>query len=523
MVSAARVFPARAPDFGAAIGVGGPAGAWRPVGRLDAPELFRDGDAFVGALAGDAIAPIQASRQIALAAVLLAAVAFVRSRSSAGASILLAFLYLVLVVSASEAPRSLGSPTVWPLAIGVATAPMAIAGLRRAAGGAMAPARTAIGYGLLIVSILAAARIDPPELNALGQRGWSTLCDLAGLIALVVSALAFRAAGTRPPRDAQRWLTAAVVFTTLAILISLALVSPSPAMPAAVFLLAIVGFELWARAVGPRGEEPFVLPRLLAGAALLLVLIVSPVREFARVTEAFRVAAAIRLPNPQRPSTGAVAAAQRAATRIAQFDLRRDLPAPPEETDLSDLAYRIWRDGSHGPEGQALISYEVFDSGGRSRSRFSLIPEAENSAEAQADEVRIDRFRLAIVRRRVPLWSGGGVWGFVRVDVADWPSWDPLPPRIGVYRRLVLGALDETGASAAPPRGRSSRATDWTESRGTKARRCPERSSDVCVERISRCAPDFPFAARTSAASSGPEATGTAWSPCRCRTSSAAS
>jgi signal transduction histidine kinase len=451
IVSAARVLPARAPDFAAALGVAGRAGSWRPVGRVEAPELFRDGQAFVGVSPASSREQVPPPRGLALLTALLAALALVRSRSAAGASLLLAFLYLVLTVSASGEPRALASPTVWPLAVGVAAAPIAIAGLRRPERETSPPTRTALGYGLLIVSSLAAARIEPPELTAFGQIGWRALCDLAGLIALVVSALAFRASGTRPPRDAQRWLTAAVAFTTLTILGSLALVSPRPAMPAAVLLLAIAAFELWARAVGPRGEEPFVLPRLLAGAALLLVLIVSPVREHARVAEAFRVAAAVRLPDPQRPSTGAVAAAQRAASRIARFDLRRDLPAPPEETDLSDLAYRIWRDGSHGPEGRSLISYEISDSLGNFRSRFSLIPEAENSQEAEASEVRIDRFRLAIVRRRVPLFSGGGVWGFVRIDVADWPSWDPLPPRIGVYRRLVLGAREEAG-SAAPPR-----------------------------------------------------------------------
>jgi signal transduction histidine kinase/HAMP domain-containing protein len=450
LVAAARVFPVRAPDFGEALALRGAASAWRPVSRAGAPVLFRDGPAVVGAVPAAAARPIAGRRGLLAALVLLAGIAFVRSRDAAGAAASSAFLYLALAVSAGSGPRVLASPTVWPLAVGAAAAPIALAGLRRGARSADAPVRTAAGYGLLIVSFFAAARIQPPELAAVEQTGWSTLWDVAGLIALVVSALALRAQGTRPPRAAQRSLMLAVTFTTLGIVGSLALMSQSPAVPAGVFLLAVVSYELWSRAVGPRGEEPFVLPRLLAGAALVLVLIVSPLREHARVVEALRISSILRLPDPERPSTSAVAAAQRAASRIEQFDLARDLPAPPEESDLSDLAYRIWQDGARGSEGKALISYDILDLLGRSRSRFSLLPEPETPLEEQASEIRIDRFRLAVVKRRVALRSGGRLWGSAQIDVADWPGWDPLPPRIGVYRRLVLGPREETGLPAAP-------------------------------------------------------------------------
>ncbi len=243
-----------------------------------------------------------------------------------------------------------------------------------------------------------------------------------------------------------------MLFTAAAIAVALAAVSAGAAEPAAVFLLVLVAFELWARAVGSPGEELFVFPRLLAGAALLLVLCVSPLREHARAAEAFRAAASIRPPDPDRPSTSAVAAAQQAADRLARFDLARELPAPEAETDLSDLAYRVWRDGAEGPEGRALASYEIFDSAGRSVSRFSLIPQAETLEEAASASIAIDRFRVAIVERSAPLSSNGQSWGSARVDVADWPSWDPLPPRIGVYRRLVLGPRREPVTSIAPPR-----------------------------------------------------------------------
>ncbi len=451
LVAAARVFPVRAPDFGESLGLRGRESAWRPVSRADVSVLFRDGPALVGAVPAPPARPTAGRRFLLAGLVLLAAAAFVRSRDTPGAAAASAFLYLALAVSASSVPRALASPTVWPLAVGAAAVPVALTGLRRGrTGSADGPVRTAAGYGLLIVSFLAAARIQPPELAAVGLAGWSTLRELAGLIALVVSALALRAQGTRPPRAAQRSLMLAVTFTTLGIVGSLALMSQNPAIPSGVFLLVVVAFELWARAVGPRGEEPFVLPRLLAGAGLVLVLIVSPLREHSRVVEAFRIASILRLPDPERPSTGAVAAAQRAASRIEQFDLTRDLPAPPEETDLSDLAYRIWQDGARGFEGKALISYDIVDLLGRSRSRFSLLPEPEIPLEEQASQIRIDRFRVAVVKRRIALRSGSRVWGSARIDVADWPSWDPLPPRIGVYRRLVLGPREETGLPAAP-------------------------------------------------------------------------
>lgn len=453
VVSAARSFPVRAPEFGASLGLAGEAAAWRPVGLPDSSALFHDGEAFVGVVPAELPGEASGWRTLILAAVLLSALAgFVRSRGTGSAGLFLALLYLALAVSASDEPRALAITTILPLAVGVAAAPLAISALRRAVGPLPRPVRTAAGFGLLILSLFAAARIEPPELTTVGQRGWTPLIGLVGLIALVVAALALRAGGRPPARASQGWLTAAVLFTACAIVGSLALASAAAAEPVAVFLLAVAAFELWARAVGPRGEEPFALPRLLAGAALLLVLILSPAREHARAAEAFRVASAVRLPDPDRPSTSAVAAAQRAADRIARLDLRRDLPAPLEKTDLSDLAYRIWRNGAEGSESDALISYEIFDAAGRPRSRFSLIPEPETPEETQGASVRIDRFRVAIVRRAVPLRSAGEAWGTVRVDVADWPSWDPLPPRIEVYRRLVLGLRTERQPGVAPER-----------------------------------------------------------------------
>ncbi|HYB54078.1 MAG TPA: hypothetical protein VEG84_09445, partial [Thermoanaerobaculia bacterium] len=47
IVSAARSFPVRAPDFAAALGLGGERAFWRATGKRAAPPLFRDGQAFV--------------------------------------------------------------------------------------------------------------------------------------------------------------------------------------------------------------------------------------------------------------------------------------------------------------------------------------------------------------------------------------------------------------------------------------------------------------------------------------------
>jgi signal transduction histidine kinase/HAMP domain-containing protein len=453
VVATARSFPVRAPDFGAALGLAGEAAAWRPVGRPDAAALFRDGEAFVAAVPADRVEPAPSRRGLPFGLVVVAAIfGFARSRGSVTAGIWLALLFLLAISFASPQPRALGSPTAWPLAIGVAAAPTALAQLRGGNRNSRGPVRVALGYGLLIASLLSATRIEPPELTGIGQGGLRALLDLAGLTAVVVAALAFGAAGRGRTRSPQKWLTAAVVLTTAMIVASLAVISAAPAEPAAVLLMSVAAFELWARAVGSQTEEPFVLPRLLVGAALLLVLIVSPLREHARASEAFRIASAIRVPEPDLPSASAAAAAQYAVTRIGQIDLRRDLPAPTPDVDLSDLAYRIWRDGADGPEGRALISYEIFDGAGRSRSRFSLIPEAETPEEAVATSIRIDRFRVAVVRRIVGLRSGDGLWGLARVEVADWPSWDPLPPRIGVYRRLVLGAGVERAPFVTPRR-----------------------------------------------------------------------
>jgi hypothetical protein len=375
VVSAARTFPLRAPEFGLALGLTGGASAWRPVGFPGSPTLLQRPTAFVGGVAAGAVARPRSARAGVLVALLIVFFCgFIAAERASDAGLALALLFLGLWVLAAPDPRALGSPVVWPLTIGVAVLPVALAALRHGREPERAGARTAAGYGLLVLALFASMGLELPDLAAIGSRGAGALVGLSGALSLVISALALRVSGARPPRARERWLTAAVVFTAASIAVTLAAVSAGAEEPAVVLLLVLVAFELWARAVGPPGEEIFVFPRLLAGAALLLVLCVSPLREHERASEAFRIASSIRLPDPDRPSTSAVAAAQQAADRLARFDLARELPAPESETDLSDLAYRVWRDGAEGPEGRALASYEIFDFFGRSISRFSLIP-----------------------------------------------------------------------------------------------------------------------------------------------------
>ena len=77
-----------------------------------------------------------------------------------------------------------------------------------------------------------------------------------------------------------------------------------------------------------------------------------------------------------------------------------------------------------------------------------MIPEwSQSGIQSPA---RIDRHRVALVRRSVMLSEGANRWGRVIITVADWPSWDPLPPRIEVYRRLVLGEPESRPVASEP-------------------------------------------------------------------------
>ncbi len=127
---------------------------------------------------------------------------------------------------------------------------------------------------------------------------------------------------------------------------SLAALAASDWYRVGIFAASAVAFELWSRAVtAARADQGFAVPRLLVGAALLVVIIAAPLREQDRVRDAYRTAAAIRLPDPEHASAGAALASHLAVESLSRMDLARELPAPLERTDLSDLAYRLWREG----------------------------------------------------------------------------------------------------------------------------------------------------------------------------------
>ncbi|HEY6147074.1 MAG TPA: hypothetical protein VIZ69_05225, partial [Thermoanaerobaculia bacterium] len=293
----------------------------------------------------------------------------------------------------------------------------------------------------------------PPDLGSRLGGSPDTLLRVAGLTALVAAALAI--GGSAPRRKSGRGLAPALTVSAAAIAGGLAFVTPAPAYVVLVIAAAILAFDLWTRVLSEsRAQDLFVGTRLIAGTALLVVLSASTLSEHARADQAMRRASAIRLPDPARPSADAVFAAESAVDRVHAFDLAAELPATIASTDLSDLAYRIWKIGERASRHPTISSYEVLDSAGRLRSAFSVIPEAEIGRPARNAPVRIDRYDVAIVRRTVDLLAGGTRWGSVSVQVADWPEWDPLPPRIEFYRRLVLGTTPGGGRDEdrPPPR-----------------------------------------------------------------------
>jgi len=441
LVYTGRSLPVQAPDFARALGVSGPARSWEPVSE-GSSVLWQEYPPGVMIAArparlDDGVVPLRDAVFAAILLLLFAILGKGRSSLRVGLALLVAFL----AFEARFGPeRALASPRVLILALGIGAVVPSLSLLRR--GGAPRAAFAAGGLVLLGLSLYAAGGIEAPELETAVPASVLPLLRLAGLTALLASGLALGALGRAAPIPGSRPMTAAVVSTTAAIAGSLAFVDPETPYLAAVAVLVVIAWELWRCAIRDAlASTQTAIVRLLAGTALLAVLIVAPGNEHHRAKEAHRVAPAIRLPDPERASLAAVFASQLAVERVSRIDLAREMPAPLERTDLSDLAYRIWKEGEARVSAPRLIAYEVFDSAGRSRSRFSLIPETEPGLERPAGPARIERHRVAVVRRTAPLSSAGEAWGRALVEVADWPVWDPLPPRIEVYRRLVLGEL----------------------------------------------------------------------------------
>jgi signal transduction histidine kinase len=450
VICAGRSLPVEAPGFGRALGLTGEGLRWEPVAAGGPPLLTLAGrEVLVAARRADvAIVPDVRWRVAALALLFATTLFLLAGRAdsvSIGAGLAIGLLAALSHVG-GEAGRSMLRPNVWIPALGVAVLPAAVERLRRRGPARRGGLAVLAGYGLLALAFLSARRVALPELGTPLPFWSATFLMLFGLTALVAAALALGAAAVRPEGRVKRTGLALLV-TAAAIVLGLALVSPSPVFPVAVGLAAILSYELCRRSIAD--TQPSAAPGsfdLLASAMLLFVLIAAPTHEHERAAAAFRTAAAIRLPEPDRISAGAVVAVRRAVERVEQFDMARELPAPLAELDLSDLAYRLWREGETQAPSSALIAYEVFDRESLLRSRFSLIPVTEVAAGTQG--IRIERHEVAVVRRPAVLREGGSPWGRALVSVADWPSWDPLPPRLEVYRRLV-GA---EAPAVTPPR-----------------------------------------------------------------------
>ncbi|HKF44833.1 MAG TPA: hypothetical protein VKG01_17170, partial [Thermoanaerobaculia bacterium] len=454
IIYGARTFPVEAPDFAAALGLTGNSLAWEPSkpaanGGVGDRVLLRgaSGQPLVQArpsgVAGHSMVPRGIALGVALAMALLL---LGRGLNPARTGAALALLFL-----AAEAAAGPGALSSWRIVL-LAVGPLLVPFVRERpdeAGpltGRPAISATLMGYWGAIAAIFASAAVSPPELG--GPPRLINLTRPAALTGLLAAALFSTAVGRRS-RGGRQWTTAALAATALPFLLGLALVSPSFLARALVFLFFAAAFDLWTRASrGILQPNRISMTRIFIGATLLALLLIAPVSEQRRAERLLHVAHGIVLPDPAHASANAVFAAERAAARVGRIDLDRDLPAGPEDCDLSDLAYRIWKDGERQPGAPVLAAYEVYDSAGLARSGFSIIPEwGQTRPEAPAV---IDRHRVALVRRSVTLAEGGNRWGRVIITVADWPVWDPLPPRIEVYRRLVLGERESLLATSAP-------------------------------------------------------------------------
>ena len=119
-------------------------------------------------------------------------------------------------------------------------------------------------------------------------------------------------------------MTAALLFTVLAIVSGLAFVSPSLFSPAVLLLLFAGAFELWSRAAASTPlTRDLAVPRLLTGAALLVMLLVAPFSEHRRALGSLAASHAIVLPDPSHASANAVFAAELAVRARGTIQSRK--------------------------------------------------------------------------------------------------------------------------------------------------------------------------------------------------------
>ena len=456
VVCAGRTLPVEGPAFSRALGLGPETAAWEPVAPDGVSPALLEGAGGRSPLVAGRVAPVpghlpawfrgRAAALVLVLALAFALVAFGSASPAIGAGLMLAFLGAE--AAAGRGHGVLGEPRVWLMAAGLFFLPIGLAQLRGS--GTRPVFRLLLGFALFGAALVAAHGATLPDLGSRFPITGRPFIELVALAALLASALAIGAAASRRPgAGTPGWGTVAIVVTLAGLTAALLFVDPSPAFRPAVAAVCLFAFEAWRRTIARAPETGALGPfRLAAGTTLLLLLVAAPVHENSRVVEAYRVARAIRLPAPDRISPTAVVAVRLAVDNVERFDLATELPAPVGDVDLSDLAYRLWHDGEARAPSASLIAYEVFDRSGMLRSRFSLIPEIDAAGPDGGRGVRIERHLVAIVQQAAVLSDAGAPWGRAIVSVADWPSWDPLPPRLEVYRRLV--GAPPTAAQARP-------------------------------------------------------------------------
>jgi signal transduction histidine kinase/HAMP domain-containing protein len=444
VICAARSLPVEAPAFGAGLGLTGRNLAWAPAAPGDSGDVLlraQDGMPLVVARPVSGVPDTLTHWRDLAVALLLAIALWLVGRAAdprgAGGSLALAFLSWHAYVGGGD--RSLASSEPWILAFGIAILPPALAAMRREGRRQRGVLPVLGAFALFALAIHCVRSVSLPELGTPFPAWGSPFVSLLGAVALMAAALALGASGQASARGSRTGIAVAV--SVAAVVLALALVTSSRWFPIVVMAAAFGVFETWRRClpVGTAGGGAMGPFRLLVAGVLLLLLVATPLHEHETAVRAFRVASAIQLPDPERISAATVVAVRRAVDRVEQFDLGRELPAPLEHVDLSDLAYRLWREGEERAPSSSLIAYEVYGPLARLRSRFSLIPEGEGAGPPRAGTVHIERHSVAVVRRAALLSDAGVPWGRVVIAVADWPSWDPLPPRLEVYRRLVGG------------------------------------------------------------------------------------
>ncbi len=216
-------------------------------------------------------------------------------------------------------------------------------------------------------------------------------------------------------------------------------ISPSPAGVAVAFAAALVAILAGSSAPAPL--------RTFAAAALASAALFGPLILFRqeraisrRASELSEAARADRTPSRAAARAAAAIPAELARLAVGFRGARQE--------DLTDLAFALWK--STGLAGDAPVSGIRLWREGRLVSRFNAGGAIESDRTASVGGATVD-----VERRRVPVaghpeFAAGEAPLEAEIEIADWPSWKPLPEPLRAYRDLLLGL--DPGPPAEPPR-----------------------------------------------------------------------